>query len=550
MLLPQLSESMIGEQVSLQEFLTGFTTQFASEIPLKSFRPASSAVVYRTACQDWTPERFRAGIHSIDTCDQVLHTINLEHHTLIVVTARRVPLAWTDVESLFSWNWELYVVIWSQSQNLLFINCSTNAGEYRPLAAAVCGADVSLVRGQDVFKTFSGVTRLKLQNVGLTEQLGRNVRYTGRMGADVESGVPEVQRRRAVKSVLSGSGFERGEKVTVGASRKGRIWSHQRHRVDQLETWCLEIGRKLLDPAINPDDVLQGTLEAQVILQRPNSMPIGADWPEEIFTTAESLWTVFIDGQEFPLSDTSIRIAAPSLAGPLRFEIVASTTRAELELELVNDPDRPNYQIQLRDVRTVLLRRGQEGAPRPITEFFYDNPPVIWFADGSSLEGNQYVQLKHELPPYNRQLIEAWNWDGVNIRKESQGDGREGDSIQARVIHELLPRGYDVVFDDDSPGESADVVAVRVVGNAAAPTRIEVEFYHCKYSGGDTPGARVADLYELCGQVQKSITWMSSHEKTVDLFTHLMRRDSQHGPAAGRPGSNPGISGRSPQLGR
>ena len=37
-----------------------------------------------------------------------------------------------------------------------------------------------------------------------------------------------------------------------------------------------------------------------------------------------------------------------------------------------------------------------------------------------------------------------------------------------------------------------------------------VRLVHCKYSHGDSPGARVADLYEVCGQAQKSIMWRRS----------------------------------------
>src|SRR5207244_10672262 len=131
-----------------------------------------------------------------------------------------------------------YVVVWAPEQSLLFINSSSNAGEYKALAEAVAGETATLIRGQEVFRTFAGVNRLTLQNVGLTEQLGRNVRYTGRMGADVESGLSELQRRRALKSVLSGTGYEDGKAVTVGASRRGRIWSRSRDHVDQWVAWC------------------------------------------------------------------------------------------------------------------------------------------------------------------------------------------------------------------------------------------------------------------------------------------------------------------------
>ena len=61
LLLPQLSDRMIGEQVSLQEFLRGFT-EFTKDIPLKTVRPATSAVVYKTTCEGWTPQNFREGL--------------------------------------------------------------------------------------------------------------------------------------------------------------------------------------------------------------------------------------------------------------------------------------------------------------------------------------------------------------------------------------------------------------------------------------------------------------------------------------------------------
>lgn len=160
-LLPQLSDRMIGEQLSLQEFLQGFT-EFTKEIPLRTVQPATSTVVYKTTCNAWTPENFRAGIPALNTCKQVHHTINHAEHTLIIVTARRVPLDWTNVESLFSWEWELYVVIWSPEQNLLFINSSTNSGDYKALAHAVASETATLIKGQDVFRTFAGVNRLRL----------------------------------------------------------------------------------------------------------------------------------------------------------------------------------------------------------------------------------------------------------------------------------------------------------------------------------------------------------------------------------------------------
>jgi hypothetical protein len=40
------------------------------------------------------------------------------------------------------------------------------------------------------------------------------------------------------------------------------------------------------------------------------------------------------------------------------------------------------------------------------------------------------------------------------------------------------------------------------------------------------PGRRIEDLYEVCGQAQKSIAWVRSPDKKTDMFTHMLRRES------------------------
>jgi hypothetical protein len=171
------------------------------------------------------------------------------------------------------------------------------------------------------------------------------------------------------------------------------------------------------------------------------------------------------------------------------------------------------------------VRRGERAEAVGATDFFYDNPPIIWFSDGSALEGNEFIPLKNTHPPYDATKIQVWDWTNVNIRKESQGEQKDVNSIQATVIRVLLTGDYTMI--DDGKGEAADVVAIRLIGKKSAPTRIEVEFYHCKYSLQATAGHRIEDLYELCGQAQKSICWMSSPEKCTDLFTHLLRREAR-----------------------
>ena len=51
---------------------------------------------------------------------------------------------------------------------------------------------------------------------------------------------------------------------------------------------------------------------------------------------------------------------------------------------------------------------------------------------------------------------------------------------------------------------------------------VQVTLHHCKFSSADTPGARVKDLYEVCGQAQKSARW---RDRPNRMFTHMLRRE-------------------------
>ena len=122
--------------------------------------------------------------------------------------------------------------------------------------------------------------------------------------------------------------------------------------------------------------------------------------------------------------------------------------------------------------------------------------------------------------------METIDWQGVNLRTESQGTAKNPSSIQARTIVELARRDFSVIFDDDGSGEAADVVAIRVAHEGGKPSGIEVELYHCKFARTGAPAGEIDDLYQVCGQAQKSIAWASSPEKKTDLFTHLLRREA------------------------
>lgn len=516
LLLRQASTEAIQEEFDLWEFIEGFR-KFPEEIALQNVRPAMSMVAYRTSCEHWTPDNFGGGIKGFDTLDRVYHDFNPKENTLVVLTTKKIMVDWAQIEDVYTWAWELYILFWDEEQGLLFIHGSSNSGFYKDLAVAVAGDDVEQIKGPSVFRCFSGVNRLRLQNVGLLEQLGRLIRYTMRAGSDVEPALTEAQRRNTIKSNIFGAGFENGSKVTVGCSYRGRIWSRRTTNIQALTKWCSLVGSKLLDEAIDPDEVLRGTLVPVVLSARPKQMPVGIEWPEVMYRESETTFEFVLEtGEALPFYQTDIELVDPADVGDLRFEIRSGDVGYEFVLSIFERKGVKDFQISQISPGDMYIQFGS--AQDLLTDFFYDHPPTIWFADGSSLEqGNNHIEIKKTYAPYQADKIEVWNWAGVDIRKESQGVSKTPGTTQHRVIRELEKKSYDVIFDDDGTGEAADVITIRAQGAV-----IEIEFYHCKYSREAIPGHRIDDLYEVCGQAQKCIHWM---EKPSELFTHMLRRE-------------------------
>lgn len=513
-LLKRASEETIEEKIDLQELINGFQTPLEN-IPLQNLRPAMSTVIYKTECENWKPEDFQKGMRRTEeSLDYIKHTINPQKNMLIIVSGKRIPVNWARSKEIFNWDWELCILFWDQCQELLFIHSSSNSSYYEKLAEAVAGK-VNLVKDEDVFRCLSGINRLKLHNVGLRQQYVGSIGYTMNAGSDVKSGLALAQQRQTTKSNIFGTGYENGHRVTIGCSHKGKIWAYLKADIDALMKWCSIVGSKILDRTIDPGKLLEGTLVPEIISQRPEKMPIGIEWPEAIYKEPEKNFTFVVDGEKIPLFQTDIQLVNPSENDDLRFKICSDET--DIEFRLTLSEESCNFSIINNKSASVQWRRNSVS----LTDFLTKEPPKIWFVDGSSLEGNLYTELNKQSEPYHRAQIKTWDWigKGVDIKKESQGITKETDSIQYQVIKELGRNNYDIIFDDDGPGEAADVVCIRV-----NQERIIVEFYHCKFSGEVNPGARIADLYTVCGQAQKSIHWI---EDPIELFNRLLKRDAK-----------------------
>ena len=524
LLLSTLSADHIEEQIDFTEFIQGFQHLENSKIPFQNIRFALSTVVYKNLNQDnsFNLLNFRNGIPNYEELEYKFSDYNPRENTLVAITASKSEVEWVNYKEVFGLNWQLMVLYYDTDQNLLFIHSSDKGSLYGDLAQTVLNNNAALINQLTVFRSFYNINRVSLQNVGLKEFLNRKIRFTMRVGTDIQDALSIAEQQRGEKAFVFGTGYENGEKITLGCSYKGRIWSYLRNDLKGFIEWCKNIGRKLIDETIDPNQVLRETLIPEIITEIPQLYPTHIDWDDNFYDLPESKIVIDINGS-FNFAYCSINVINADGNGEINFEIITPNGSAKFKKELFIDNQDGNQSANFRITKLDNVQSSIAIGSKTLDllDYLNENPPIAWFADGSALQGNEYVQLKHVIQPYPTDNLIVWDWTGVDISKEAQGvNPIATDSIQYKTIQVLLGNDYDIIYDDDYSGEIADVITIKELDN-----EINVQFYHLKFAKDGEVNTRVDNFYEVCGQSQKSIHW--KHKSGIEFFQHLLRRETK-----------------------
>jgi hypothetical protein len=157
------------------------------------------------------------------------------------------------------------------------------------------------------------------------------------------------------------------------------------------------------------------------------------------------------------------------------------------------------------------------GTQMRLADYLTRNPPRLLRVDGSFVLGNYRHYSEQSLNVVLPQTqLSAWNWDGVDISRESMRHPADVATVQGRTFATIRDQ-YEVIFNDDGAGEIADLVAITERDGV-----IVVDLYHCKYcNAGSLPGARVDDTYVVTGQASRSVKWLN---RGGALFQRLLER--------------------------
>lgn len=523
LLLPRLSATATEKELNIKAFLENFDNLSDSIIPFQQINPAMSTVIFQSVVDTWYPSNWESGFPGIGGYEHIFSRHS--NDTLIIILGKIEKVEWGRFETVHNLQWDLVVVHWDLRPNInrVFLNTSIKGFSGASLMEAIFGTgNTTQISGMNVFRIFHNVNRLSLFNVGTRRGIGQDVTFQSYYGKGVQDGIRELEQGTLIKNNIFGVGYKEGEKVSLGCSVKGKIWSYQRGNLDELTKWCRDIGEIVSDNSIDPNVVLQHTLAIEKLQQRPNVMPILIDWNPEMYENIENKYSLFINGVNFDFAFVELNLMNPSvdINQSLKFAIETENESVQFEIEigLSQATNEPYYKVNQLTNQSCTIQYGNKN--ESLVSFFQDTTPTFWFADGSQLFGNLYVKLKVQPDVISDELIIADNWTGVDIRKESQDIAPYiQDSIQYYFI-EKIKEDFQIIYDDDGKGEIADIIGIN-----DSDTVIDIHLFHLKYAKYGVISNDIDNFYQVCGQAEKSLKW--KHKEGREFFNHLFKRKTK-----------------------
>jgi superfamily II DNA or RNA helicase len=449
----------------------------------------------------------------------------------LVLTADENPPNWATSNVLVNIRHDAFLFIYSPESMLCYIGSTRRTEKlYVGLMDKVCAENYRALSYEETSRARAGLQGVKFFNVGLknTTFNSQGETYRTLTGPQAERSVTAGDGRAYVQGHFFGSGIDGDEKETIGASSSSRIWSNQRLTVAEFLEWVERLDARLSGTTPFAETHLD-IIRATTTLRRLPDLVIAATWPKAAFKTnprvryrlAAAGGLVYRRLTEWEIHGFECR---PDDA-ELRFSLVSE----DLTVRMSFTVGRGRMVIPL-DAGIIVEVESATDSWMTFADWLSDHPPRFYAADKSSFEGMNLMAaplLRIEaLAPGDTEVID---WNGCDIQIEFlPNDGSEATRIRRAALagqltvqehleqYLLTIPNLFALFYDHRAGEAADYVAVMV----SETGDIDVVLYHCKGAGGPAGGGRVGDVYEVAGQMVKSVFYCD----VATLVSHMEDR--------------------------
>jgi superfamily II DNA or RNA helicase len=519
-LVANLSQARLEREQRVREVIAGFQSVgpppppgAVATVPLYTLRPQFHVMVVETQQPvDLTspvtlPPPFR-----VERCE-----VNAAAHSVVVIGNEREKPKWTTAEVLSRSEYELFVVYFDTSSRLLFLCASRHSPEiYDYLATSYSrGAHRTLPTFQ-LNRVLNGLKEAQFFSVGMRSRIvgDRIESYRILAGSSAEKALSKSDARFFSRGHVMGRGTRNGQPEVIGYSSGSKIWSTSSDQIPLLLEWCRQLAARMTDTGPTTP---QGDLDQLPVGERAIAVPqtvTFVDWTEDVYR--EPIPELAApDGSKARLGDIDLLPGARSPDGrTLEVELVAS----------FSDPPKVRFDLQGWPHFTAVNEAAQacqvHSGRESSSLLAYLNAELLDFysPDLSRVRGREIFKSDSTtFEAFDRDRIDTLDWAALNADIKCEfGAPPNGQRSVQECIREMLNAQDGVVVFDHRTGEVADFVHVRR-GNQA----LVLTLYHCKGSQEAFAGSRVADAYEVCGQIVRSVRWVGNER---GLIARLLSR--------------------------
>lgn len=506
------SNEKVNKHIKIADYLTKFDGELLDVVPMQNIFPALSFSLYKTKEKNWKISDYAEKFNNIE---DVVCSYNKEDNILVLIKKNITRMDWSNAESLRELHYDMIIIRFDEEKGIIYATANTNCMPTNYVR--MCFKDAKIISGDSIFRSLDNINRLKINTMGLRDWINGYISFRMYAGRDILLGLSDVKKRSVTKNNLYGKGYEKGEDITLGCSKKGKVWTRKVGTVYEWKEWCENTAKKILDDKIDVNKIIEGINAPIEIKEIPaNKIPILIEINPELYIFNDYVIKFKYKNKEVNLDKIELHIKDFVWnKNQISFLVESEDWSVEYNLKITNRGYK-YVAVGKNEIEVVTTRSNEK-----LSEWFENFSPIITFDDGSKLENNLYIDIKEfDIPVYNKEKIIVYDWSKVDIFVESQTEKRFTNSIQYNVIEKIKDEKNDIIFDDDGKGEIADIVAIKNIDD-----KILIKFYHCKYSHGKKAGRRLEDLYEVCGQAQRSVYWKMKIEK---MFDRMLERDRNY----------------------
>lgn len=537
-IITNLSETKVAEEIEVKETLDKFEfpTKMESEtedLSLYALMPYNHVKIYKVD----TDFNLESTISLPSSMSIAFYQVSRELNTIVFITKEIQKPQWTDLKNFEKISYELFVIYFHESTRLLFICASLKLESlYNQIARSFTTTPKKLPLNA-INKVLIDLQNPEFFNIGMRNRVLNSNTESYRIiaGSNAQQAIKETDGRLYHRGHIFGRGQNPdGTTSTIGFSSASKVWSNTSSQIPQLIKWCENIAKKISSKKeVKTNSGLDILSSGEIAKEIPEGV-IAANWDKDAFFYPMLVKYKMDNNEEQKISllDIDIEIdRANSDKNKIRVVFKAKGLFYPVEFSLNKDyyfSTVPGHKVNINITRNSLY--GQHYIP--FLDYLNSKPLNFYFADFSMLCENELFRSKgNKFSLFNTNQIEILDWKAENVDITKEFGILEGGkkSVQELLQEQLEKLDLDIIYYDHGTGEIADFVTVK-----NTEFNIEFSFYHCKGSGDANPGNRVEDVYEVCGQVVKSVGFAHRNKDLYNKILHRMDLKVEHDPSKTR----------------